>query len=64
MTTALSQDGLAATYVASNLAQKPAPGGPVRTTEERLRELDRLHTQGLVNDDEYTDQRQRILGTL
>jgi hypothetical protein len=63
MTSALAQDGLAATYVAANIAGKdrPADGRPVA---ERLRELDRLRAQGLVDDAEWAEQRKRILATL
>lgn len=65
MTTALSDDGLAATYVAANLARRTAAGEPApRTTEQRLGELEHMHAQGLVNDTEYTEQRARILGSL
>jgi hypothetical protein len=64
MTTALSQDGLAATYVAASLAGRTSRDAPGSTTEARLRELDRIHAQGLVNDEEYTAQRTRILNSL
>ena len=64
LTTALSQDGLAATYVAANLADRAQRGAAVATTEQRLRELENLHGQGLVNDAEYAEQRQRILGAI
>jgi hypothetical protein len=45
---------------------KPAPVAPVAqpagSVEERLRTLDELKRKGLVTDEEYRAQRQRILG--
>ena len=34
------------------------------TMEERLRELKRLHEEGLITDDEYQSKRNEILGDL
>lgn len=64
--TLLEDDGLEATYLAANLRDRtPQPRGPaVRTTEERLRELDRLRGQGLVTSEEYDERRRAILDSL
>lgn len=70
--TLLTDDGLEATYLASNLrtpqqAPAPAPGAPAAsrgTTAERLAELQSLRGQGLVTDEEYATARQKILGDL
>jgi hypothetical protein len=70
VTTALSADGLAATYIATSLHQHEAspaaaqPSTAPASTEARLRELERLHGQGLVNETEYAAQRKRILNNL
>ena len=66
--TLLSDDGLDATYLASNL-RGPADGGaasvpPARTTESRLLELQELRDQGLVTYEEYEQRRAAILDSL
>ncbi|MBV9079995.1 MAG: SHOCT domain-containing protein [Elusimicrobia bacterium] len=45
---------------------KPAAGTPVpgRSVETRLRDLDELKAKGLVTDEEYKEQRRRILNDL
>ncbi|MDH4192392.1 MAG: PEGA domain-containing protein [Betaproteobacteria bacterium] len=43
---------------------KPAPARAAGSVEERLRALDELRRKGLVTDQEYGSQRQRILGDL
>lgn len=73
-TTILSQDGLAATYLAANLRQRdpePAPAlAPLprplstRSAEYRLGELKHLHDEGLITEDEYDRRRTAILDTL
>jgi len=71
--TLLTDDGLEATYLASNLrppagpaADPPAAGTalPARTTAERLQELDALREQGLVTQAEYDERRAAILGSI
>jgi hypothetical protein len=37
---------------------------PILAERERLRELDRMHANGVVNDAEYAEQRKRILDAL
>lgn len=74
-TTLLSQDGLAATYLAANLRPRepePAylpmghldPPSSRRTTESRLTELKALHDQGLITDDDYDRRRAEILNAV
>ena len=43
--------------------QPPGPGPmtPARTVEERLAELDDLHSRGVISDDEHRDARAKIL---
>ena len=60
-----SEDGLTATYLASSL-RGPSAGAPgrdhvVRDTATRLRELDRLLSEGLVTQDEHASRRAGIL---
>jgi len=68
--TLLSDDGLDATYLASNLRPPPAPtaeapsSAPTRTTAERLAELSALLEQGLVTQAEYDERRAAILGSI
>jgi len=71
--TLLSDDGLDATYLASNLRSTPGPaadpqaggGAPLaRTTAERLTELAQLRDQGLVTQAEYDERRAAILDSL
>ncbi|MFL6062551.1 MAG: SHOCT domain-containing protein [Marmoricola sp.] len=59
------QDGLAATYLASNLrpaAPAAAPAG--KSTAQRLAELEDLHRSGAISSEEHAAQRARILGTV
>ena len=63
----LDDDGLSATYIASQMhgheaGQANASTVPGRSTADRLRELDSLRTQGLVTEDEYAQRRSAILG--
>ena len=68
----LTDDGFESTYLASSLRQPPAgptaaepPSPPVpREAAERLRELDELRAQGLIDEEEYAATRQAILGSL
>ncbi|KRF00063.1 hypothetical protein ASG88_11730 [Nocardioides sp. Soil777] len=60
-----SEDGLTATYLASSL-RGPSAGAPghdhaVRDTANRLRELDRLLSEGLITQDEHASRRAGIL---
>ncbi len=58
-----SEDGLTATYLASSL-RGPATTGPApvgRDTATRLRELDRLLSEGLITQDEHASRRAGIL---
>ena len=42
----------------------PAPAGQPQTVEQRLRALEDLKRKGLVTDDEYRAQRERILNSM
>ena len=58
----MTEDGLDATYLASNLrgdtARLPSPKPPVA---QRLMELQDLKDQGLITDEEYAARRRAIL---
>jgi hypothetical protein len=57
----LDQDGLAATYLGTQIGRsRQAP----RSTEERLAELERLRAAGSISDAEYEATRRRILDAL
>lgn len=62
-----ADDGLAATYLASNLSPKvataPAPPGE-KPVGQRLAELDALRSSGSITEQEYAEQRSRVLGTV
>jgi Short C-terminal domain len=65
----LGHDGVDATYLASTLASRPPlqpthPHQATNTVEQRLRELEALKDKGLITDDEYQSQRQKILGSI
>jgi len=70
--TLLSDNGLDATYLASNLRNRPgqdedpaaSPPPQGRTVNERLRELQQLRDEGLVTYDEYEARRNEILDSL
>ena len=72
--TLLTDDGLEATYLASNMrppatAAAPADGHPAeapsaRSATERLTELAQLRDQGLVTQAEYDERRAAILDSL
>ena len=72
--TLLSDNGLDATYLASNLRDGTGGGAspPVsratsssgRTVNDRLRELQQLRDEGLVTYDEYDTRRKEILDSL
>jgi hypothetical protein len=68
--TLLTDDGLEATYLASNLrptAAAPAPApepAPARSVSDRLAELDGLLKQGQVTQAEYDERRAKILDSL
>lgn len=68
--TMLTDDGFEATYLAANLRQPqpPAPAspagpatGPAAPAAERLRELDRLLTEGLITQAERDERRRAII---
>jgi hypothetical protein len=63
LTTAFSDDGLAATYVAAsmrnNSGQQATP--PTRSVDERLRELAGLRDAALITPEEYDVRRTKIL---
>ncbi len=42
--------------------EDPVPSGP--SASERLRSLDQLKTDGLINEEEYNSNRKEILGEL
>jgi hypothetical protein len=59
----LTDDGLEATYVASQLRQGAGRAtGP--SAAERLRELEELHKQGLITASEYAERREVIVKSL
>lgn len=63
----LDNDGLEATYLAANLRGQQPQRQPVnspRSAESRLRELQHLRDDGLITEQEYTERRQAILGSL
>lgn len=63
----LEDDGLEATCLAANLRgprPQPEAGSGSRSTASRLRELQQLHDDGLVNEDEYQERRRAILDSL
>ncbi len=64
--TLLNPDGLAATYLASNLRPHehdaaPAPG---KSTAERLAELTALKESGAITEAEYAERRTAIIGSI
>jgi hypothetical protein len=63
----LTDDGVEATYLASNLrpaaTTAPAAAAP-RSTADRLQELQQLHKDGLVTDEEYAARRSAIIAAL
>ena len=72
-TTILSDDGLAATYLAANLRSQRDPMDeppvqhvepPIRSAEDRLAELTGLHERGIITDDEYARRRTAILDSV
>jgi len=46
------------------LVGKEEPVPSVRSASERLRSLEQLKTDGLINDEEYNSKRKEILGEL
>lgn len=68
--TLLTDDGLEATYLAASLRQAPTavPVAPVpasgRSTSERLRELDDLRAQGLIDDEEHSAARRAVIDSV
>lgn len=65
--TLLEDDGLEATYLASNLRNQSGPAAgepPARSVTDRLAELDALREAGKVSQAEYDERRAAILGSL
>jgi hypothetical protein len=60
----VSDDGLTATYLASSMRSPSSPAPVVRDTATRLRELDRLRSEGLVTEAEHAERRAAILAEL
>jgi hypothetical protein len=60
----VSDDGLTATYLASSMRNPSSPAPVVRDTATRLRELDRLRSEGLVTEAEHAERRAAILAEL
>lgn len=56
-----SEDGLTATYLASSLRGQSGGDHVVRDTASRLRELDRLLSEGLITQEEHASRRAGIL---
>ena len=61
MTSLLSENGLPAAYVMSNLPGRTQPAASPRTVEQRLGDLTRLRDQGLITPEEYETRRTRII---
>jgi hypothetical protein len=59
MTSLLSENGLPAAYVMSNLPGRAAPAG--RSVEERLAELTQLRDRGVISAEEYARARAAVL---
>ena len=51
----------AAPAPAAPAAAAPASGGISSDTVQRLEELGKLHEQGILTDDEFTQQKQKLL---
>lgn len=63
----LTDDGVEATYLASNLrpaATASAPPPVPRSAAERLQELQQLRDRGLVTDEEYAARRAAIIDSV
>ena len=60
-----SEHGVAEEIVEFDTTQpSKADGPPAASTEERLNKLDALKQKGLLNNDEYQQQRKKIIGEL
>lgn len=66
--TLLSDDGLDAAYLASNLrpstTAEPSAPAPGRSAQERLRELEQLRDEGLITTGEYEARRKAIVDSI
>lgn len=60
----VSEDGLTATYLASSMRGSSQAAPTPRDVATRLRELDRLRSEGLVTEDEHASRRAAILDDL
>ena len=60
----VSEDGLTATYLASSMRGPTSAAPVVRDTATRLRELDRLRSEGLVTEGEHASRRAAILAEI
>jgi hypothetical protein len=62
---AFSKHGVAEKVVEiDTLAQSKPDAPPKSSIEERLKKLEELKGKGLLNDDEYKEQRKKIIGDL
>ena len=59
----ISERGAAFTVIDVDSREAQLPSPP-RSTQERLSELESLHQQGIVTDQEYQEKRRQILGEL
>ena len=60
-----SEHGVAEEVIEFDTPTKPKPDTPAtKSTEERLSSLEELKQKGLLSDDEYKEQRKKILGDL
>jgi hypothetical protein len=63
--TLLDEDGLSATYLASQLRRPQTPSSaPPGSARDRLAELARLHADGLITDEEHAARRAAIIDQL
>ncbi len=62
----LNDNAVSAAYLRSGMQQRPAPPAPssVRTIQQRLADVEQLHSEGTLTDEEYAASRQRIIGGL
>lgn len=57
------EQGQQSAMAAAPAAPAPEPGGITSQDTERLAELGKLHESGVLTDEEFAEQKARILGT-